>query len=159
MAKHAGGRPASYKPGYAVDARKLCKLGATDADLADFFKVAITTIWRWTGRYEEFCSALKVGKAHADDRVERSLFQRANGYTFDAVKIFPPRKDETNPVIVPYQEHVPPDTTACIFWLKNRRREDWREKIEHEVAGVNGQAIRFIVENAPVPKMIEAVVE
>jgi hypothetical protein len=38
--------------------------------------------------------------------------------------------------IVPYTEHYPPDTTACIFWPKNRRRDKWRDKheIEHDVS-------------------------
>lgn len=127
----AGGRPSSYKPEYAEQVAKLCALGATDVDLADFFGVSITTICNWKTSHEEFLVALKGGKEPADERVERSLYQRANGYTHDAVKIFPPKGDGA-PVIVPYREHVPPDTTACIFWLKNRRPDLWRDKHEME---------------------------
>ena len=84
--------------------------------------------------HEEFSSALKKGKDPADSRVERSLYHRAIGYSYDAVKIFMPAgKDK--PVIVPYREHVPPDTVACIFWLKNRRREEWRDKQEVDHSG------------------------
>lgn len=153
------GRPSSYKAEYAKQAQKLCQLGATDADLADFFQVTIVTIWRWTGRYKEFCRAIKTAKDHADSRTERSLYQRANGYTFDAVKIFPPKGDSTEPVIVPYREHVPPDTTACIFWLKNRRPQTWRDKHEHDVAV--GVEVRFVIEAAPHERgnLIEAVAE
>lgn len=132
------GRPSLFKPEYAAQAKKLCELGATDADLAEAFQVNTTTIWRWQSEYPEFCKSLKAGKAEADDIVERSLFQRARGYTFDAVKIFMP-KDATAPVYAPYREHAPPDTTACIFWLKNRRPDLWRDR--HEVTGKNGAPI------------------
>ena len=136
----AGGRPSSYKPEYVEKAKKLCELGATDEDLADFFEVSIRTIANWKAEHEEFLQALKGGKDTADDRVERSLYQRAIGYTHDAVKIFPP-KGEGSAVIVPYREHVAPDTTAAIFWLKNRRRAEWRDKVDHELTGKDGGPI------------------
>lgn len=123
------GRPSAYKPEYAAQAEKLCKLGATDVDLADFFKVSINTITNWKATKADFLGALKAGKEEADDRVERSLFHRATGYTFDAVKIFMPA-GARKPVYAAYREHVPPDTTAMIFWLKNRRSEQWRDKSE-----------------------------
>ncbi len=83
--------------------------------------------WRFT--HADFCRALKDGKAYADDRVERALYQKAVGFEHDTVKIM---QYEGNPVIVPYREKVAPDTTACIFWLKNRRRKEWRDKVEVE---------------------------
>lgn len=131
----SGGRPSKYKPEFAKQAAKLCALGATDADLADFFDVNTSTIWRWTGRYEEFCNALKTAKEQADERVERSLYQRAVGFEHDAVKIM---QYEGQPVIVPYREKVAPDTTACIFWLKNRRKDQWRDKQELEHTASEG---------------------
>lgn len=130
MAKR--GRPSSYKPEYAEQARKLCELGATDNDLADFFEVSTRTIYRWQASHEEFCQSLKAGKEPADDRVERSLYHKAVGYSFDAVKIFMPA-GASAPVYAPYKEHVPPDTTAGIFWLKNRRPDVWRDMKQHEV--------------------------
>jgi hypothetical protein len=122
------GRPTAYKPEYAEQARKLCELGATDIELADFFKVSIRTISNWQTRYPEFLQALKVGKDVADERVERSLYQKAIGYTFDSVKVF---QYQGVPLEVPVREHVPPDTTAMIFWLKNRRKDQWRDRHEH----------------------------
>jgi hypothetical protein len=127
--RRAAGRPPIYKPEFAEQARKLCELGATDADVAEFFGVADRTIYRWQAQHDEFCQALKAGKVAADDRVERSLYHKACGYSFDAVKIFMPAGAK-KPVLVPYREHVPPDTTACIFWLKNRRPVLWREKVD-----------------------------
>jgi hypothetical protein len=122
-------RPTKFKPEFAEQAQKLCRLGATDIDLADFFKVSDRTIYRWQTEHPEFCQALKVGKEAADDRIERSLYHKAAGYTFESVKIFMPSGSD-KPVYAPYREHVPPDTTAAIFWLKNRRPGDWRDKTE-----------------------------
>src|ERR1700731_1097666 len=104
---NATGRPTKYKPEYAEQAVKLCRMGATDADLADFFNVNITTIWNWRAQEEGFVHAIqKVDKEFADDRVQRSLYQRAVGYTYDSVKIF----NSTEGVVeVPYREHAPPD--------------------------------------------------
>ncbi len=132
------GRPSSYRPEYAEQARKLCELGATDKDLADFFEVAISTVNLWKTKHPEFSESLKVGKAAADDRVENSLYHRAVGYTFDAVKIF---QHQGQVIEAPYREHVPPDVTAQIFWLKNRRKAEWRDKIDHELTGKDGGAL------------------
>ena len=65
-------------------------------------------------------------------RTERSLYERANGYSYDAVKIFMP-SGAKKPVYAPYVEHMPPEMTAAIFWLKNRRPDLWRDawQLEH----------------------------
>lgn len=127
-------RPSSYKPEYAAQAEKLCKLGATDVELADFFGVSDRTIHRWQAQFPEFCQALKTAKEIADERVERSLYHKAVGYSFEAVKIFMPA-GASEPVYASYREHVPPDTTAAIFWLKNRKPREWRDVRQHEVGG------------------------
>ena len=80
-------RPSSYDPEFAKQAEKLCTLGATDAELADFFEISVSTIYRWANAYKEFCDALKAGKEACDERVVRSLYNRAVGYTFDSEKI------------------------------------------------------------------------
>lgn len=127
--KHPGGRPSGFKSEYVEQADKLCRLGATDEDIAAFFDVSARTIYRWKVSHPEFCQALKAGKEEADDRVERSLYHKAVGYTYDAVKIF---QHQGQVIEAPYKEHVPPDTTAAIFWLKNRKPEEWRDKHDHE---------------------------
>jgi hypothetical protein len=89
--KHFGrGRPTKYKPEYVQFAKQLAKLGATDAGLADAFQVRISTIRLWMNNYPEFSEAIKVEKAAANQRVERSLYERANGYNYEAVKVFMP---------------------------------------------------------------------
>ena len=135
------GRPSSYRNSFAGQAAKLCKLGATDADLADFFGVSIRTTQRWQAEFPAFCRALKLGKEQADQRVERSLFQRAIGYTRDNLKIFMPA-GAAAPIEAPYREEVPPDVTACIFWLKNRKPEQWRDVARHEHTGADGGPIK-----------------
>lgn len=125
-------RPSGYRPEFCQNAADLCARGATDADLAEFFKVSTRTIYRWQIEFPEFCQALKVAKEIADERVIRSLYHKAVGYTHEAVKIFMPAGAK-KPVYAKYQEHVPPDSTAAIFWLKNRQPELWREKSEQVV--------------------------
>jgi hypothetical protein len=127
------GRPSKYDPAFVEQARKLCELGATDADLADFFGVHRATLYRWKHDSPEFCDALKAGKEASDDRVERSLYHKAVGYTFESEEIRVLRDGTV--VRVPTKEHVPPDTTAAIFWLKNRRPEQWRDKHDVEHSG------------------------
>jgi len=122
------GRPSLYEPEFAAQARKLAELGATDLEVADFFEVDVATVHRWKLKHDEFRDALKIGKEVADTRVEDSLYRRATGYTHRAVKIM---QHEGVPVVEEYDAHVPPDVTACIFWLKNRRKADWRDRHEH----------------------------
>jgi hypothetical protein len=113
------------QPEYASQAEKLCRLGATDAELADLLGVSVRTISAWKTRHLDFRQALKGGKTEADDRVERALYHRAMGYSHEVEKPMVVDKDLR---IVTYTEHLPPDTTACIFWLKNRKPEEWRDK-------------------------------
>lgn len=128
------GRPSSFKVEFVEQARKLCELGATDQEIADFFEVEVRTVYRWKHDYPEFCQSLKMGKEIADERVERSLYQKAIGYEQDEVKIFMPAT-AAEPIYAPFRAKIAPDTTAAIFWLKNRRAQDWRDKTEVEHSG------------------------
>jgi hypothetical protein len=116
------GRPGLYRPEYAEQALKLCKLGLIDAELAVFFEVNEVTINRWKKAHPEFCKALKKGKTVADAEVAEKLFQRAVGYSHPDVHISNYQGVVT---ITNITKHYPPDTVACIFWLKNRRRMSW----------------------------------
>jgi len=120
------GRPTDYCDDYARQVVKLSELGATDQEIADFFDVHVSTIHRWKHVHPEFCDALKIGKEVADNRVERSLYQRAIGYEQDEVKIFMPAQ-AVEPVYAPFRAKIAPDVTAAIFWLKNRRSQEWRD--------------------------------
>lgn len=130
--KHPGGRPSAYKPEYIPQARMLCKLGAIDKDLAEFFGVSEQTINAWKNKYPEFLDALKEAKDEADSKVEKSLYKRALGYKHKEDKIF---NNNGSPLVVPTIKQYPPDVTACIFWLKNRKPEEWRDRQEIEHSG------------------------
>lgn len=141
-------RPTKFKPEFVEQAVKLCKIGATDAEVADFFHIDVRTLYRWKNESPKFCQALKSGKAAADERVERSLFARALGYEHPEIDI---RVVDKEIVQTPIVKHYPPDTTAAIFWLKNRKPADWRDKqeIEHGGAVVITKITRQIVKPEP----------
>lgn len=128
--KHPGGRPTKYKGDYSTKAYKLCLLGATDSDLADFFEVDEATINRWKKDYPEFCESLKKGKVQADADVADKLLQRAKGYSHKEDKIF---LHEGQPVIVPTVKRYAPDTLAAMYWLNNRNPARWKQKQEIDV--------------------------
>lgn len=133
------GRPSKYKPEYAQQAAKLCALGATDAQLADFFDVAISTVALWKVQHKEFSDALNLPKEEADKKVEQSLYRRAMGYEHDEVDI---RVVEGQIIQTPIRKYYPPDTTAAIFWLKNRQIDKWRDIKAVEVGNLNGEAFK-----------------
>lgn len=120
-----GGRKSAYQKEFARIAYQHTLIGATDKDLAAAFDVSEQTINTWKKEHPEFLESLKKGKFHADARVGEKLFQRAIGYEHTATKFF---THEGAILSREYTEHYPPDTTAAIFWLKNRQPERWRDK-------------------------------
>lgn len=129
------GRPSDFKEEFIAQAEKLCRLGATDVEMADFFGVSVRTLYRWKGEIDEFCQAVKLGKDVADERVERSLYARAVGFEHDDTDI---RVVGGAIVETKIRKQYPPDSTAMIFWLKNRR--GWKDKQEVEHSGNIGVA-------------------
>jgi hypothetical protein len=114
------------------EAEFLCQRGAVDREIAEFFNIQLSTFYYWRNAHPEFCEAMKVGKEIADDRVERSLYNRAVGYSYDSVKIMAVATGGgggSQVVETPYVEHVPPDVKAAIRWLEARRPEVWRRSL------------------------------
>lgn len=128
MAENEVGRPTKYKEEYVDQAYKLCLLGHTDEEMAQFFEVHISTIYEWKNEHPEFSDAIKKGKEFADFDVVQSLYNRAIGMTIKKQVV----KGEG--AVVEIEDEIPPDTTAMIFWLKNRQPKKWRDKqvTEHE---------------------------
>lgn len=116
LGNKGGGRKTLYKPEYAALAQKLCDFGATDDEMAQFFEVTERTLNQWKLAHPEFASSLKMSKETSDDRVQRSLYQNAMGG----------------------------NVTAQIFWLKNRRRNDWRDR--HEIDHSGTMTVEGVVE-------------
>ena len=117
----------TYRPHYAEQVYKLALLGATREQIANFYQVGGSTIDRWRDRHPAFGDAMRRGKDEADSKVAESLYRRATGYSHPEDKIF---NDQGRAMVVATVKHYPPDTTACIFWLKNRQREQWRDRTE-----------------------------
>ena len=134
------GRPSKFKPEFVDQARKLAELGATDREVADFFEVDERTINRWKHDFPDFCQSLKVGKEVADDRVEQALYRRALGFVQDDTHF---SAYEGIVTATPYVKQHAPDTTAAIFWLKNRRPDTWRDVKAQEISGPSGQPINI----------------
>lgn len=129
------GRPTTYRTQFCKPARALCTRGATDADLAEYFGVSTTTIWDWKKKHREFANATRAGKQMADSDIERALFERAKGYSHPDTDI---RALDGQIVQTPITKHYPPETNACVFWLKNRKPKEWREHQDISLSNPDG---------------------
>lgn len=130
--KKKTGRKSGYKPEYDKQAAKLCKLGATGLDLADFFDVCEKTIYNWCNEHPAFKKAVSSGKDYADEKVERALYHRAVGYEHEDTHF-----SAFNGVVTKtsYMKHIVPEVKAQIFWLKNRKPDEWKDRIENQLSG------------------------
>ena len=108
--------------------------GLTDEEIAHNCGIGMTTLNTWKAKYREIREALKEGKEAIDILVENALLKRALGYTYEE-KIYE-RKQVTEegdmgmPLTKTVTKEVMPDVTAQIFWLKNRKKADWRDNAE-----------------------------
>jgi len=129
MAK--GGRPSSYDPKlHPKLAFWLAQAGLTDEQMAEEIAIHTDTLYEWRKVHPEFSEALKGGKATPDGEVEAALLRRAKGFKYaEGGK----------------EKVALPDTTACIFWLKNRRPSDWRDKRQNEVPEESRGPLMLIV--------------
>lgn len=133
------GRPSDYDPKKtAKHAKRLCLLGATDAEMADFFEVSETTINNWKNQHPEFLESIKAGKEVADTKVAKSLYERANGYSHPEVHV---SNYQGKITLTELTKHYPPETAAAIFWLKNRQSDKWRDR--RELTGAGGKPIEM----------------
>lgn len=102
--------------------------GLTDEQIANSMGVNKATLYRWKEKYCDICNALKRGKEVVDRQVENALLKRALGYTCEEITY--EGGVETKRVV----KEVVPDTTAQIFWLKNRKREAWADRQNIELS-------------------------
>lgn len=119
--------------------------GLTDEQIAKNIGISKDTFYRWKNNFQDFSDTLKKGKEVVDRQVENALLKRALGYDSKEVVrelVLDPqgnkRMMETKEVIKP----VPPDVTAQIFWLKNRRPDLWRDKRDIELSKPVGDTVK-----------------
>jgi hypothetical protein len=146
------GRPSEYDKAGGDDkapalVRSLVLLGATETEIATAFGVCLKTITNWEKQHPLFRQAILDGRVAADAQVGERLFERAMGYEHPEDKIFYDSKTG-EPVVVPTVKHYPPDTTAAIFWLKNRRPKEWRDKqvIDQTTTHEAGETLKDVLE-------------
>jgi len=111
--------------------------GLTDEQIADNMGIHVSTLYEYKKKYPELSEALKKGKEIVDRQVENALLKRALGYEYQEVKKELKHNKETGQKEMMITEiktkEVQPDTTAQIFWLKNRKPDDWRDKRQVEL--------------------------
>lgn len=107
--------------------------GLTDTQIAHNMGIGRSTLHRWKTSEAVIAAALRRGKTVADLEVEGALFRRATGYDATEERIDCEGGIEIRRTTT--RRHIPPDTVAAIFWLKNRRPDKWRDKqqVEAEV--------------------------
>lgn len=108
--------------------------GLTNEDVAHNIGISTPTLYEWLRKYPSLASASKITREVADLRVENALYKRARGYDYTEEiwerKVDKATGEESMVLVKRMEKHMPPDTTAQIFWLKNRKVDVWRDKRE-----------------------------
>lgn len=150
------GRPTDYNEKlHPILAESLAQQGFIDTEIAEKMDIDVSTFYRWKRLYPDFCESIKKGKESIDDLIEDSLFRKAKGYTIKLKKpmtVNDGKESGSHIEEVEYDAHFPGDTTAMIFWLKNRRPKEWREK-QDDVLGNEATLninVKSVVDNSNV---------
>ena len=114
--------------------------GLTDEQIATNMGINVATLYRWENEFCDIRNALKDGKEVVDRQVENALLKSALGYMYDEVT--EERRDDELVVTKVVHKEVQPNTTAQIFWLKNRKRAEWRDRVENAITGADGGAVK-----------------
>jgi hypothetical protein len=110
---------------------RLIKEGKTEDEIASIVGVCRRTLNNWKGEHPELLYAVREARMAADELVEISLYRRALGYSHPEEKIIQTRDGGIDHAVI--TKHYPPDTTAAMFWLRNRQPKRWKEKTEGDV--------------------------
>jgi hypothetical protein len=150
-------RPSKYDPSVTpVLARALAREGYTDEEISGRLEppVSVATLNRWKVEHPEFRESLNEGKATVDARVEESLLRRALGFTGTETRLEAKADESGRPLrggrVIKTTKEVPPDVTACIYWLKNRKPRSWRDR--HDVSPeANKEGVKAWLESVKLP--------
>lgn len=131
--------------------------GLIDEQISSNIGISRETLYQWKNKYSDISDALKRGKEVVDIQVENALLKRALGYEYTEVTREVCENAETGEmelrVTKKVTKEVVPDTTAQIFWLKNRRPDKWRDKQDIEHSG--GLSVRGVYENMSEEELME----
>ena len=146
------GRPSEFNEKRVKAIEIMARRGFTDAEMATALCIDESTLNNWKKDHPDFFESLKDWKSLADEKVERSLYERATGYSCpeskpqwvestrveDGVAVKDGRWEYSD-----HKKHYPPDVTAQIFWLKNRQPERWRDQrhltIDNDLEGMSDE--------------------
>jgi len=136
MAK--GRYPKWLEPDNLLRIEAWCRDGLTEADIAKKIGVSERTLSQWKLDFPLILQALKRGKEVVDVLVENALYKRAMGYEYSETKetTYKDGEGKLFKRVEKFEKKMAPDVTAQIFWLKNRKKEEWRDaqKKEHDEA-------------------------
>lgn len=126
--------------------------GLTDEQIAKNMGIALSTLKLWKNGHPAILAALKRGKEVIDIEVENALLNKAMGFKVTVKKSYKVKdveydngrkvKESERIEMVDEEQYIPPDTTAQIFWLKNRKPAEWRDKQNIEHTGKDGEALK-----------------
>lgn len=111
--------------------------GLTDEQIAEKMGVSPATLYNWKRDHLEILESLKIGKEDADLIVENALLKSARGFEYEEVteelKWDAKTRSYVMMVTKRQKKYMPPSNTAQIFWLKNRKAEYWRDKVDNNI--------------------------
>lgn len=131
--KGGTGRPSSYRVAFVSVARHVAALGGLDHQLADALGISVQTVRKWKQKYPDFAAACEVSDEEKLEAVKRSLYHRAIGYSHMGVKIL---STPGGIAQVPFVEHFAPDVAAIKYFLGNKSKGEFVERVEAENSGV-----------------------
>ena len=125
-----GGVETKFKEEFCEIAYRFCLLGYTNKELANFFKIHVSTIHDWIQDKPKFADALFNGREGADGKAAEGLFKRTTGFTYKEVTKEPKtvKGKEELVVIKEVTKQLPPEVGAAALWLKNRQRAKWADE-------------------------------
>lgn len=125
----------------------LARDGLTDELICKKIGIGARTFYEWMERFPQMAQAIKKGKAPVDIQVENALLKRALGYDYEETitEVEELAGGRQKKHIRKVTKHMPADTTAQIFWLKNRKPERWRDKVE-QVQTVGNELLESLMQ-------------
>jgi len=127
------GRPPMYTQWIAANGlaqvRNWAEEGLINKQIANNMGINVATLYEWQDRFPEFADALRKGKKVIDVQVENSLLKRALGYQYEE-DVYEADANGDFVVVKRVVKTEAPNTAAQIFWMKNRRPEEWRDKVD-----------------------------